>query len=205
MEELDIKEVDGNKICKYYDSFIDGSLQKSSNIITKTQYQENVNFYNSLRSEYIKNIIRSIIQNPRKYDYDKYFKLTKIKSNNNNKEINFILSIIKEELYDTDILFNVKISYRFIPRIYIKFYNPLRYSDKIKLKFDKLLKKSIKNDNRIIFLKSNIRHRDKFMAEFYARNFNLILGSAGYIFRFDNKHSTFPKYYYSVYTYLNSD
>jgi hypothetical protein len=173
-----------------------------NSITTKEQLSDIIKFNNKMKSDYIIRKIHEIIDNPNKYKCGKYIKLAKIRCNNK-QERDMIQSIIRKELFDTDLLFNVKIIYRFTPGIYIKFYHQYDYPNKIKLRFDKLLKKSIKKNSNLIFLKTNICPNNKFMAECYIRNFNLILGPAGYEFKFSNQYKFYPKY--SIYTRINDN
>lgn len=136
----------------------------------------NKNIYLSKINEEILKVIEE-----KKNKYNKYFTLIK---NIKYSFIKDIEKIIKNVLYETDILFNIKvINWLFRGTIfYIKFYEKKDYEDKIIKKFNKKIKIALGKGYNEIILNDRIDLKNHIKALCYKRNYNIIFREYGYKF-----------------------
>ena len=168
----------------------------NDDVISKEEYIEKLNTRKKNRSDEIINRIWQVVD-INKNRYNVYIKLITIRHN----ELYDIFTVIRKELFSTDMLFNIKVN-RYLgvgTIIYIKFYHAETYTNAIKTKFNKLLACAFKNNKSIIYIKKMIATKNKLMAECYARNYNSILGPAGYKFCTHTYENGFK---YCVYVHL---
>ncbi|XWV26130.1 hypothetical protein QJ857_gp0950 [Tupanvirus soda lake] len=168
-------------------------------IITKGDFDE----MSRARKDYKTKTIAEKIKNIHtgcSYSFGKYVKFLSVPFD----DVNFVCEVIKNTFFETDILFNVKVINYYIlfkSRIYIKFYDPTTYPQKVKKDFNQLLFKHIKNDDsKILYIKGYIDRKNWLKAQCYTRNFNMILGQYGYKFSHNKKDDGLNKYH--VYTIL---
>ncbi|AVL94879.1 hypothetical protein ma493 [Moumouvirus australiensis] len=152
---------------RLYNSHID--VIKKKDVINK-----NKNLEKNLKRKIIKKL-NEILSN--KYSYNKYYKIYPVTG-----RVNFIIQIIKNYLFPKDLLFLIKKKGLFGDKICVKFYNPIKYPNHIKKKFNKFLNTCIKKNYKRLCIKRYIHEKNLMTAECYVRNFNIILGNSGYIF-----------------------
>lgn len=165
-------------------------------IVSDDEIAEKINSETNNRKKKIIETIWKVV-NTKKDKYGKYFKLLEISWG----EIKPINLIIKEELFQTNLLFNVKFN-RWITNIcdvYIKFYNPISYSHKIKSRINSLIQRANNNTLQTRYiLKSRIATKNRLMAECYVRNYNMVIYSSNLRIGYSSYDSGFKYYVYVI-------
>ncbi|BCS83246.1 hypothetical protein QLL95_gp0877 [Cotonvirus japonicus] len=120
--------------------------------------------------------LSSIINNKLSYNCN-------IKICNVDKNYKLVLSIVKNFLFSTELLFVISINKFFgISRsVCVKFFDPIKYSRRIEAIYQNAIGKAL-SDNSDIVMNDGIPRKKEILAECYARNYNIILGKFGHEF-----------------------
>nr|AEX62691.1 hypothetical protein mv_L486 [Moumouvirus Monve] len=162
------------------DDDIDYSEYHNSQLIYKKSYHNNLISYKQSIKDIVIAKLQKIVES--KYSYNKYIKIIKYKDC-----INYILNLIKTHMINNypTLLFIIgirrKISGTFVC---VKFRHPIKYPKKFIPKFNKLLEKSTRKDEKIVWINKNIDLRDEICAETNVRNYNLIFKDTGFVFNY---------------------
>ncbi|AGF85244.1 hypothetical protein QJ854_gp538 [Moumouvirus goulette] len=183
------------------DDDIDYSEYYNSLPIQKKYYHDNLIFYKQSVKDIVVPKLQKIVEN--KYPYNKYIKIIEYKNCTN-----YILNLIKNHMINNypTLLFVIGIKRKlFNTFICIKFRHPIKYLKKFSPKFNKLLFKAIKKDEKILWIKKDIDLRNEICAETNVRNYNLIFKDTGFVFDYkahrywcNNYEAIITKYCISV-------
>ncbi|BCS83245.1 hypothetical protein QLL95_gp0878 [Cotonvirus japonicus] len=142
--------------------------------------KNNLNKIIDLRKQKISNFIITKLTKILNDEY-KYNKFMRLCNYNNYHE--HIFTTIKKFLFPKDIFFMIKVRGTFNMRVYVKFYHPVKYIERVSKKLNRQLKNAVIHNSKHITVKKKIDKTNLISAECYVRNYNKIFNDHEYVFK----------------------
>ncbi|AEQ33263.1 DUF5864 domain-containing protein [Megavirus chiliensis] len=157
--------------------------QSQIDTIEKQEYNHKLNNIKLNINNTIKKRLKIILS--KNYKYNKYIKIYPVTS-----YVKYAINILKTELFSKNIMSTITIKGFFTESIYVKFYNPVKYTNNIRARFNKNLDKCLKKNSDIAWLKTDIKY--EITAQCHTKNYNLILKDSDY-------DIVYKQYHYDIY------
>ncbi|AZL89291.1 hypothetical protein QKC54_gp0540 [Megavirus baoshan] len=145
--------------------------QSQIDTIEKKEYDQKLNNIKlNIKNTIIKKLKVILSKN---HKYNKYIKIYPVTSH-----VEYAINILKNELFNKNIMSNITIKGFFTKSIYIKIYDAVKYTNNIRFRFNKNLDKCLRKNLDISWLKTDIKY--EITAQCHTQNYNLILKDSGY-------------------------